>query len=302
MSVTEETTEDAGIWGAFEALNPFAGDNKDDEEAKIAEAKLEAERKAYESKIQDLQQEVLDVNEEATKARQDMWDVMDRLKDAQREVLKLEKHLKELLDLRDKDLENLRSLRLANAECVENESRAREAMEVFKKCYKRSQVKIKENEQEILNLRAEQGALAVVKSTDEEGEEVGMVNESALEYIQAVSNEKEQRLKQMLSESEVEVDLWKSKYKVANKRCMNWQEQILAMEHPTEGAVHIQKQRVQIEELQAQVEAYQNKEAELRAQEDCRNPLDGLTCGGPEETVDARDNAESKGFFSLIWA
>ncbi len=297
-----ETTEDAGIWGAFEPIASLLTDKKSEEEAKIAAAKLEAERNAYENKIKELQQEVLDVNQEATKARQEMWEVHDRLKDAQREIVKLEDHLKELLELREKDLENLRSLRLANAECVENESRAREAMEVFKKCYKRSQVKIKENEQEIVNLRTEQGALAVVKSKTEDGEEEAMVNESALEYIQAVSNEKEKRLKKMLSETEVEVDLWKSKYKIANKRCMNWQEQILAMEHPTEGAVHIQKQRIQIEELQAMVEAFQNKEAELKAQEDCRNPLDGLVCAGPEETTDARDGAESKGFLSFIWA
>lgn len=295
-----ETNEDAGFWGAFDL---FADNNKKaDEEAKIAAAKQEAERKKYESTIASLQQEVLDVNEEATKARNQMWDMQDDFKDARQEIQKLEGQLKELLELREKDLESLRSLRLLNAECVENESRAREAMEVFKKCYKRSQVKIKENEQEILALRQQQGVLAVVKSENEEGEEEGMVNESALEYIQAVSHEKEKRLKKILNETEVEADLWKSKYKVANKRCMNWQEQILAMEHPTEGASHIQKQRIQIEELQAQVEAYQNKEAELKAQEDCRNPLEGLTCGGEAEAEDARE--EPKGFLESfkIWA
>jgi len=279
-------TDDGGIWSAL----AFVGgqNNKANAAAEEAAKKAESEKRRYQKRILNLQKEVEDVNEEATNTRRLLWVAQDKLKESEDQIRKLENHLNEVLELREKDLQNIKSLRVANSDCVENESRAREAMEVFKKCYKRAQVKIKEHEEEILALREHRAS--VHRGPPEEYETTnGMVNESALEYIQSVSNEKEKRLKKMLSETEVEVDLWKSKYKVANKRCMNWQEQILAMEHPTEGAAHIKRQRIQIENLEAQIKAIQQKEAEQQAQKDCRNPFE---CEGVAATPchdDARD-------------
>jgi len=162
-------------------------------------------------------------------------------------------------------------------------------MEVFKKCYKRAQVKIKEHEEEIMALRehkesAERGGIEMG-----DHDTSGMVNESALEYIQSVSAEKEKRLKKILSETEVEVDLWKSKYKVANKRAQNWQEQILAMEHPTEGAAHIKRQRIQIENLEAEIKGMKQKVAEDLGHGDCRNPFEGIIQRATSCGEDARD-------------
>jgi hypothetical protein len=282
--------EDDNIWSALtEPLSSFVGGQpKNRANVKEMTAKTEeTEQRRSRKRIQHLQQEVEDVNEEATNTRKMLWEAQDLLKESEDQIRKLENHLNEVLELREKDLHSIKSLRVANCECVENESRAREAMEVFKKCYKRAQVKIKEHEEEIVVLRehrniAQRGGVEDYNSS-------GMVNESALEYIQSVSNEKEKKLNKMLSETEVEVDLWKSKYKVANRRCLNWQEQMLAMEHPTEGAAHIKRQRIQIENLESEIKTIQQKEAEEKAQRDCRNPFEGMAQGTTCVDDDARD-------------
>jgi len=285
------------IWSALtEPLGSFVGG----EEKKIAEMKKqdvarqeEAERRRLKRRIQTLQKEVEDVNEDATNSRRMLWEAEDKLKESDDQIRKLENHLNELLELRENDLANIKALRVANSDCVENESRAREAMEVFKKCYKRAQVKIKEHEEEIMALRehkesAERGGIEMG-----DHDTSGMVNESALEYIQSVSAEKEKRLKKMLSETEVEVDLWKSKYKVANKRAQNWQEQILAMEHPTEGAAHIKRQRIQIENLEVELKGMKQKVVEDLGHNDCRNPFEGMVQGATSCGEDARDGLVS---------
>lgn len=249
----------------------------------------EAERRRYRRQIQTLQKEVEEVNEDATNARRLLWEAEDKLKESDDQIRKLENHLNELLELREKDLQNIKALRVANSDCVENESRAREAMEVFKKCYKRAQVKIKEHEEEIMALREHRESAERGRNEMGDLDTSGMVNESALEYIQSVSAEKEKRLKKMLSETEVEVDLWKSKYKVAHKRCQNWQEQILAMEHPTEGAAHIKRQRIQIENLEAEIKTMKEKVVEDLGQNDCRNPFEGMMQATTSCAEDARD-------------
>lgn len=286
--------KEEGIWSALtEPLSSFVGGHENGGKNQSTTRKEDVERRRYRKRIQTLQKEVEEVNEEATNTRRTLWEVQDKLKESEDQIRKLENHLNEVLELREKDLLNIKHLRVANSDCVENESRAREAMEVFKKCYKRAQVKIKEHEEEIMVLR-EHRERAERRGDDDDYDTSGMVNESALEYIQSLSNEKEKKLKKMLSETEVEVDLWKSKYKVANKRCQNWQEQMLAMEHPTEGAAHIKRQRIQIENLEAEIKGIQAKEAEDKAQRDCRNPFEGMAEGATCND-DVRDGL-TKGF------
>ena len=279
------------IWSALtEPLSSFVGG----EETKVAEMKSkdlarqeEAERRRYRRRIQTLQKEVEEVNEDATNARRLLWEAEDKIKESDDQIRKLENHLNELLELREKDLNNIKALRIANSDCVENESRAREAMEVFKKCYKRAQVKIKDHEEEIMALREHRESAE--RGRNDDLDTSGMVNESALEYIQSVSAEKEKRLKKMLSETETEVDLWKSKYKVAHKRCQNWQEQMLAMEHPTEGAAHIKRQRIQIENLESEIKTMKVKVEEDLGQNDCRNPFEGMAQNATSCAEDARE-------------
>jgi len=295
--------EENPIWAALtEPLSSFVGGHRSESKAdEIRRTKSEAhaekvakteeyQRKRYRKRIQNLQMEVEDVNEAATSARRQLWDSQDKLKDSEDQIRKLENHLNELLELREKDLGIIKSLRAANSDCVENESRAREAMDVFKKCYKRAQIQIKENEEEIAVLREHRELAERGKDKTKVYNTAAMVNESALEYIQTVSNDKEKRLKQMVAESESEADLWKSKFKVAHKRCMNWQEQVLAMEHPTEGADHIKRQRIEIDKLEEQVRQLQEKEKHVQSEteqrerreieeRDTRTPFDNIIQG-----------------------
>merc|ERR1712161_52383 len=141
-------------------------------------------------------------------------------------------------ELREKDLETIKTLQIANTECAENENRARESTEIFKKVYKRAQLKIKEK-----------------------------------------------TLKNMLFQAEREAELWKSKHKVAVKRVKNSREQILAMEDPTRATSHMEKQRVEIEELENQLSSIEEKigvdledrDEERETEENNRNRSDAST-------------------------
>ena len=282
MSGTSE--EENNIWSTLlEPLSSFVGGQQEDEalddsnnETVEVKGSMQenAYRRRYRKRIQNLQMEVEEVNEEATNTRKTLFEAQDKLKETENQIRKLENHLNEILELREKDLQTIKALRVNNSDCVENESRAREAMEVFKKCYKRAQLKIKEHEEEIAVLREQKDSAERGKNKMKVTNTDSMVNESALEYIQTVSNDKEKKLKQMLSETENEVDLWKSKYKVANKRCLNWQEQILAMEHPSEGAEHIKRQRSEIEALEKQVKNLEEKHAQ--EERDSSNPFNRM--------------------------
>jgi len=276
--------EENPIWSALkEPLSSFVGVNDAFKERRAAEAMKEAKqaeshRIRYRKRIQSLQMEVEDVNEEATNTRRLLWETEDKLKEQDDKVRQLENHLQDLLELREKDLAAIKSLRASNSDCVENESRAREAMDVFKKCYKRAQLKLKQQEEEIAVLREQRESFARGKVDSKESGSTGMVSESALEYIQTVSSDKEHRLEKMLSDTQVEADLWKSKYKVANKRCLNWQEQILAMEHPSEGAEHIKRQRIAIDKLEEKIVTLETERAELERL-DSRNPFESIMEG-----------------------
>ena len=257
------------IWSALaEPLSSLIGgqpqNNKDDDSRKDAatiERHEEVYRKRYRKRLQSLQTEVEEVNEEATKTRKQLWETQDKLKSAEDQIRKLENHLNEVLELREKDLENVKTLRAANSDCVEMENKAREAMDVFKKCYKRGQLKIKENEEEIAVLREQRDNAEQLHS---KADNTATIDESALEHMKTISNEKQKKLQKMLLQTENEVDLWKSKYKVASKRCENWQEQILAMSHPTEATVHIEKQRIRIEQLEGMLKNAEDNEEKQR--------------------------------------
>lgn len=305
MVVRDE--EENGIWSALtEPLSSFMTGQKsgDENDAKKKiellneqASKEESNRRRYQKRIQNLEMEIEEVNEEATTTRRLFWESQDKVKEQEDKIRQLENHLHEIFELREKDLRHIKSLRAANSDCIENESRAREAMEVFKKCYKRAQLKLKQQEEEIAVLQER------VKDTSEVTDTRDMVSESALQYIQTVSSDKEKRLEKMLTDTEVEVDLWKSKYKVASKRCMNWQEQILAMEHPSEGAAHIKKQRIAIDKLQEQIKKLKMEGAQKsQSEDDSRNPFETFMKGAfgnttrTSSTSDIRDEGLTKSF------
>jgi len=224
------------------------------------ETQEEADRKRYRKRYQNLLKEVEEVNDEATNIRKQLWETQDNLKESEDKVRKLENHLNEILELREKDLKAITALEVSNAECVEMESRARESMEEFKKVYKRAQLQIKEQEEEIAILREQRDMLVREKSSDRDT--AVMVDESALEYIKIVSEEKEKRLKDMLFQAEKEVELWKSKHKVAMKRAQNSREQIRVMEEdPTESVTYVEKQRKTIEELENKLRILEEENA-----------------------------------------
>ena len=275
------------LWSALTSpLNSLVGIQEDDgnhndnnnntsKNGNSKNSQQDADLKRYRKRYQALQEEVDEVNEEATKTRKQLWEAQDSLKETSDKVRALENHLNEILELREKDLDTINTLKVANSECLENESRAKEAMEIFKKVYKRAQLKIKEDEEEVAILR-EQRDMAIRQKNSKGGcnsghggGEIVTANESALDHIKMVSDNKEKRLKNMLFQAEREVEIWKGKHKVAAKRVKNSREQILAMEDPTQAASHMEKQRVQIEQLESQLSSFEEKrEREEQEQEE----------------------------------
>mmetsp|Transcript_51842 Transcript_51842/g.52810 ORF Transcript_51842/g.52810 Transcript_51842/m.52810 type:complete len:347 (+) Transcript_51842:100-1140(+) len=253
------------------------------------ESQKDADLKRYRKRYQSLREEVDEVSEEATKTRKKLWEAQDNLKEANEKVRELENHLNEVLELREKDLETIKTLQIANTECAENENRARESTEIFKKVYKRAQLKIKEDEEEIAILREQRDTVIREKNCKK-----GIFNSGharttdemeALEQIKIVSENKEKTLKNMLFQAEREAELWKSKHKVAVKRVKNSREQILAMEDPTRATSHMEKQRIEIEELENQLSSIEEKigvdqedrDEERDTEENNRNRSDAST-------------------------
>jgi len=298
--------EDNQLWSALTGpLNSLVGieqsDSKDDDNNNNNKSKnkntvvlqnesqKDADLKRYRKRYQSLREEVDEVSEEATKTRKKLWEAQDNLKEVNEKVRELENHLNEVLELREKDLETIKTLQIANTECAENENRARESTEIFKKVYKRAQLKIKEDEEEIAILREQRDTVIREKNCKD-----GICNSGharttdemeALEQIKIVSENKEKTLKNMLFQAEREAELWKSKHKVAVKRVKNSREQILAMEDPTRATSHMEKQRIEIEELENQLSSIEEKigvdqedrDEERDTEENNRNRSDAST-------------------------
>jgi len=279
MDVNSNDDEDNQLWSALTGpLNSLVGieqsDSNNDDNNNISknkstvvmqtESQKDADLKRYRKRYQALREEVDEVSEEATKTRKKLWEAQDSLKEANEKVRELENHLNEVLELREKYLETIKTLQITNTECAENENRARESTEIFKKVYKRAQLKIKEDEEEIAILREQRDTVIREKNCKEgnfnSGHARTTVEMEALEQIKIVSENKEKTLKNMLFQAEREAELWKSKHKVAVKRVKNSREQILAMEDPTRATSHMEKQRIEIEELENQLSNIEEKE------------------------------------------
>merc|ERR1712238_304354 len=298
--------EDNQLWSALTGpLNSLVGieqsDSKDDDNNNNNtsknkntvvlqnESQKDADLKRYRKRYQSLREEVDEVSEEATKTRKKLWEAQDNLKEVNEKVRELENHLNEVLELREKDLETIKTLQIANTECAENENRARESTEIFKKVYKRAQLKIKEDEEEIAILREQRDTVIREKNCKDGIYNSGHARTTdemeALEQIKIVSENKEKTLKNMLFQAEREAELWKSKHKVAVKRVQNSREQILAMEDPTRATSHMEKQRVEIEELENQLSSIEEKigvdledcDEERETEENNRNRSDAST-------------------------
>jgi len=219
----------------------------------------EFDLKRYQKRYQAVMEEVDEVNEEATKTRKQLWETQDKLTESQGKIRELENHCNEVLELREKDTEMINALKVANMECVENENRARESMEIFKKVYKRAQLKLKEDEEEIAILREQRDA--AIREKHSQGKDCSSTLASAaLKQIKAISQNKEDTMKKILFQAEREKELWKKKHAIEVKRVKNFREQMLVMEDPpSRFARHMEKQQTTIEELEHKLRSYEEK-------------------------------------------
>lgn len=224
----------------------------------MLETQQEAELKCYQRRYQLLRNEVDEINESATTTRKQLWETQDKLSDSLKKNRQLENHLNEVLELRENDIETIKMLQKKNTECFENEHRARESMEIFKKVYKRAQLKIKDNEEEIAILREQRDA--VIRDKNRKRGEATAVDElDALKRIKLLSKKKEKAMKDLLIQAERDVEIWKRRFSIEANRVKGCKEQLLAMDDPYRCASYIEKQHLVIADLESQLSALQDK-------------------------------------------
>lgn len=111
----------------------------------------------------DLMAEIEAVTEQLTKTRTSLWETQDRLRVSEGKVQQLEMHIEELVAVHDQDVQRIKALQQENSQCLEEEVKIRESLDLMKKVFTRLQLKSKE-EQETIALLNEERALLLAEN------------------------------------------------------------------------------------------------------------------------------------------
>jgi chromosome segregation ATPase len=196
-----------------------------------------------------LLEEVELINNEVTAVRKQLWETQDTVKEKDLKIETLEKKVKKLLELREKDEATVKELKEANTSLVEEEAKVREQMDLLKKVLTRSELKAKEYEETIAELKEERDSMAKFG-------ECSQVNGFSLAdfgRFKERSESKEEKYKKLLDEAEADIDKWKDRYAKAAKSVSNLQAQLDAVKDPTGAAKQLAKQRRMIDALEQQI-------------------------------------------------
>ncbi|KAG7368791.1 hypothetical protein IV203_031534 [Nitzschia inconspicua] len=196
-----------------------------------------------------LLEEVELINSEVTAVRKQLWQTQDLLKEKDGKLAKLETQVKEILNLREKDEEVIKELKEANTTLVEEEAKVREQLDLLKKVLTRSELKAKEYEETIAELKKEKESLE--NSAQCSG--AGGFSIADFGRLQPKSESKEEKYKMLLDEAEAEIDVWKDRHAQAAKMASNLRAQLNAVKDPTGAAAQLERQRRMIDALEQQI-------------------------------------------------
>lgn len=232
--------------------------------APLAEAKEQevTAEKAMERRYRDLLAEVDLINTEVTNVRKQLWEAQDTLKEKDNKIRKLEEHIKELLEQREKDEASIKELKVANADLVEEETKVREALDLMKKVLTRSELRAKEDEETIAILKEERDSLLKMAGVSNKSN----LNLSAIERIKEASAEREERYKELLNDAEAEIDEYKDRHAKAAKLINHLRSQLAAVGDPTGAAAQLERQRRMIDALEEQIIEMEIEEMEKEEQ------------------------------------
>ncbi|KAL3913207.1 MAG: hypothetical protein SGARI_000769 [Bacillariaceae sp.] len=216
----------------------------------VREPKLpEVTETAIERQYRGLLTEVDLINTEVTSVRKQLWEAQDTIKEKDEKIRKLEEHIDELLEQRQKDEASIKELKVANADLVEEETKVRESLDLMKKVLTRSELRAKEDEETIAILREERDSLLQVAGVSKQSN----VNLTAIERIKEASEEREERYKELLNEAEAEIDEYKDRHTKAAKLINHLRSQLAAVENPTTAVAQLEKQQKMIDALEEQI-------------------------------------------------
>lgn len=111
----------------------------------------------------DFMAEIEGVTELLTKTRTSLWETQDRLRASEEKVQQLEMHIEELVAAHDQDVQRIKALQQENSQCLEEEVKIRESLDLMKKVFTRLQLKSKE-EQETISLLQEERVLLLAEN------------------------------------------------------------------------------------------------------------------------------------------
>ncbi len=161
----------------------------------------------------DFMAEINSITEHLTKTRTTLWETQDSLRASEQKVQQLEMHIDELVAAREKDFQQIKGLQKENTQCLEEEMKIRESMDLMKKVFTRTQLKSKED-QKTIGLLQEERDLLLQENKKLRTEKVDQDNELALLQEEKGLLFEENKLK---SEKLEEIELEKSKMTDAQK-------------------------------------------------------------------------------------
>lgn len=196
-----------------------------------------------------LLEEVELINSEVTAVRKQLWETQDILKEKDDKITKLETQIKELLDVHQKEGEIVKELKEANTSLVEEEAKIREQLDLLKKVLTRSELKAKQYEETIADLKEKQNSLG--KCAD--FSKISGFSLTDFGRFKERSESKEEKYKKLLDEAEAEIDKWKDRHAQVAKLASSLRAQLKAVNDPTGAAMQLDKQRRMIDALEQQI-------------------------------------------------
>lgn len=209
--------------------------------------------KMYEALLKELDT----VTSQLTKTRDQLWQTQDQLRESEEKTREHGNHIKELIYTRDKDAETMKEIRTENSKFVEEEMKMRENMDLMKKVFARTQIKLKE-EQETVSLIQEERELLIkenemLRTTSDASVSISKHEKASAMRHQRESLEKERHLMSIYDKSKEQLETTFDKLAASEKKVKQLQLQLASMKDPDEAQRQLEKQRKRIDALERQL-------------------------------------------------
>jgi len=234
---------------------------------KSREVKIGERCKMLQEREQELLKEVKKLNEEVTRARKELWKSQDQVGESDDKIRELTNHVSELLQQRVEDDHTIQHLKQENMKLVEGEMKVRESLDLMKTVFTRAQLKTREDQETISDLRSERDMLhaqlrKVMRGNDKSA--LHALSSAEIKKMTQGKLDKEKGLKKLLNNTDQQLHSLKREHDMATETIHRLRNQMNRMQEPTEVARQMDKQRRVIGKLERQIGAMEQQQRELR--------------------------------------